>query len=81
MMNSRNCGWVTYSTKEDRERVFDFVVLHNIIFVVTNKANIGVLNLNFENIKFLKLKSTPDVTFSLPLKLVDCDEQVLVVDY
>jgi len=78
---SRNCGWVTYSTMENPEEwVVDFVVLHNIIYVVTNKASIGVLSLNSANIKFLKLKSTPNVTSSLYLRLVNCDEQLLVVD-
>jgi hypothetical protein len=38
--------------------------LHNIIYVITNKANIGVLIAWIRNIKFLKLKSTPNVTFS-----------------
>jgi hypothetical protein len=51
------------------------------IYVVTNKANIGVLNLNYANIKFLKLKSTPDVLCSLNIRLVNCDEQLLVVDW
>ncbi|XP_045797760.1 uncharacterized protein LOC123891943 [Trifolium pratense] len=77
---SRNCGWVTYSSEiGNQEKVVHFVVLHNIIYVVTNKANIGVLSLNSANIKFLKLKSTPDVT-SRNLKLVNCDEQLLLVD-
>jgi len=77
---SRNCCWVTSSTMRDAGRVVDFVVLHNIIYVVTNNFNIGVLGLNYANIKFLKLKSTPDVPFSLCPRLVNCDEQLLVVD-
>ena len=77
---SRNCGWVTYSSTENSGRVVDFVVLHNIIYVVTDKFNVGVLNLNSANIKFLKLKSTPNVPNSLYLKLVNCDGQLLVVD-
>jgi hypothetical protein len=41
---SRICGWVTYSsTKGNQESVVHFVLLHNIIYVITNKANIGVL--------------------------------------
>jgi hypothetical protein len=76
---SRNCSWVTHSTMGDQGRVVDFVVLHNVIYVVTNKANIGVLSLNSANIKFLKLKSTPDVPFSMCPRLVNCDEQLLVV--
>ena len=35
---SRNCGWVTYSTIENREWVVDFTVLHDIIYVITNMA-------------------------------------------
>jgi hypothetical protein len=77
---SRNCGWATYSIKENYGRVVDFAVLHNIIYVVTRKANIGVLSLNYANIRFLKLKSTPDVPFHRYLRLVNCDEQLLVVD-
>ena len=76
---SRNCGWVTYTTKGNPWMVVDFVVLHNMIYVVTDKANIGVLSLNSANIKFLKLKSIPDKT-SLYFRLVNCDEQLLVVD-
>jgi len=63
------------------ETIVDFVVLHNIVYVVTNMANIGVLSLNSPNVKFLKLKSTPTVNFSPYLKLVNCDEQLLVVDF
>lgn len=77
---SRNCGWVTYSTMENQGRVVDFVIFHNIIYVVTDKANIGVLSLNSANIKFLKLKSISDATTSLWLRLVNCDDQLLVVD-
>jgi len=65
---------------KNRERVVDFVVLHNIIYVVTNNVNIGVLSLKSASIKFIKLKSTPnDVKFSMYLNLVNCDEQLLVV--
>ncbi|KAK2441927.1 F-box/kelch-repeat protein [Trifolium repens] len=77
---SRNCGWITYSsTMENQETIAHSVVLHNIIYIVTNKANIGVLSLNSPNIKFLKLKNTPDVT-DRNFNLVNCDEQLLVVD-
>jgi hypothetical protein len=77
---SRNSGWVTYLTMENAEMVVDFVVFHNIIYVITNKANIGVLSLNSANIKFLKLTITPGLTISLYLRLVECNEQLLVVD-
>jgi len=77
---SRNCGWVTYSTKKHLGRVVDFVVLHNIIYIVTHKANIGVLSLNSANIRFLNLKSTPDVEYHRFLRLVNCDDQLLVID-
>ncbi|XP_004496806.1 uncharacterized protein [Cicer arietinum] len=76
---SRNFGWVTYTTMENPWKVVDFVVLHNTIYVVTDKANIGVLSLNSANIKFLELKSTPRVTSSSHLRLVSCDEQLLVI--
>jgi hypothetical protein len=76
---SRNNRWVTfYSAMGNQEWVVHLVVLHNIIHVVTNKANIGVLSLNSLNIKFLKLNSTPVVT-NKTFKLVNCDEQLLVV--
>ncbi|XP_045796742.1 F-box protein At3g56470-like [Trifolium pratense] len=82
---SRNCGWVTYPTMENVGKVIDFVVLHNIIYVVTDKANIGVLSLNSANIKFLKLKSTPNITpnpgFKPHLALVNCDEQLLLAHF
>jgi hypothetical protein len=79
---SRNCAWVTYPTMENVGTVIDFVVLHSIIYVVTDKANIGVLSLNSADIKFLKLKSTPNVTTPRPrLRLVNCDEQLLVVHF
>ncbi|RHN81780.1 hypothetical protein MtrunA17_Chr1g0202841 [Medicago truncatula] len=61
--------------------IVDFVVLRNIIYVVTNMANIGVLSLNSANVKFLKLKSTPAIKFSPYLMLVNCDAQLLVVDF
>ena len=76
---SRNSCWVTYSTTENAEMVVDFVVF-NIIYVITNKANTGVLSLNSANIKFLKLTITPNLTISLYLRLVECNEQLLVVD-
>ncbi|GAU32342.1 hypothetical protein TSUD_43840 [Trifolium subterraneum] len=77
---SRNCGWVIYPIRENLGRIVDAVVLHNIIYVITNRAKIGVLNLNSSNIKYLKLKSTPNVIAS-NLNLVNCDEQLLVVDF
>ncbi|XP_045808544.1 uncharacterized protein LOC123902794 isoform X1 [Trifolium pratense] len=77
---SRNCGWVTYSpTMRILEKIVDFVVLHNIIYVVTNTGNIGILCLNSANIKFLKFNNTSDVEFCFDIKLVNCDEQLLVV--
>ncbi|AES68335.2 hypothetical protein MTR_3g006100 [Medicago truncatula] len=76
---SRNLGWVTYSTMESPWKVVDFVVLHHTIYVVTDKANIGVLDLNSTNIKYLELKSTPDVTSTSLLRMVSCDGQLLVI--
>lgn len=73
-----NIGWVTYSTS--KKIVVDFVVLHNIIYVVTDKANVGVLSLNSADIKFLKLKNTPYIHGSRRLNLVNCDDQLLVLD-
>ncbi|XP_058762410.1 uncharacterized protein LOC131635782 isoform X2 [Vicia villosa] len=79
---SRYHGWFTYSTLKPKELVVDFVVLNNIIYVVTDKANIGVLNLNSKNIQFLNLKNTPSkIPSKLPsdsFKLVNCDEQLFV---
>jgi len=77
---SRNFSWVTYSRLGYPWMIVDFVVLHNTIYVVTNNANIGVLNLNSANIKFLELKNTPGVASSSHLRLVVCDEQLLVVN-
>ncbi|XP_045820398.1 uncharacterized protein LOC123913639 [Trifolium pratense] len=76
---SRNSCWVTYSTIGNPWKVVDFVVLYNTIYVVTDKAIIGVLDLNSANIKFLELKSTPAVTSSSHLRLVSCDGQLLVI--
>jgi len=76
---SQNFGWVTYSTPH---RVVDFVVLHNIIYVVTDKAHIGILSLNSANNFFLDLKSTPSVTNAdyVYVRLVSCDEHLLVLN-
>lgn len=77
---SRNLGWVTYSTPH---RVVDFVVLHNTIYVITDKANIGILSLNSANINFLDLKSTPSVTYAdyAYVRLLNCDEHLLVLNF
>ncbi|XP_058734422.1 uncharacterized protein LOC131606163 isoform X2 [Vicia villosa] len=75
---SRHNGWCTYSTLKRKEVVVDFVVLNNMIYVVTNKARIGVLNLNSRNIQFLNLKNTPNNDSSTSINLVNCDEQLLV---
>jgi len=56
------------------------VVLHNTIHLITDKADIGILNVNSTNIKFLELNNAPSVTFS-GLRLVSCDEQLLVVHF
>jgi hypothetical protein len=78
---SRNSAWVTYSTKGIQGNVVDFAVFQNIIYVVTNTGNIGVLSLNCANIKFLKLEGTCIFTSTSSFKLVNCDEQLLVVDF
>jgi hypothetical protein len=75
--HSQNLSWVTYSTKKYSLMIVDFVVLHNTIYVVTDKANIGVLNLNSTTILFLEMKSTPSVTSSSRLRLVSCDDEQL----
>jgi hypothetical protein len=77
---SQNFGWVTYSVGGNPWNVVDFVVLHNTIHVITDKADIGVLSVNSTNIKFLELKNAPTVTFSR-LRLVSFDEQLLVVHF
>ncbi|XP_058734354.1 F-box protein At3g56470-like [Vicia villosa] len=80
---TRHNGWVIYPTFKSEEVVVDFVVLNNIIYVVTNNANIGILNLNSGNIQFLNLKNTPPpkVPSRVPsnsFKLVNCDDQLLL---
>ncbi|XP_058734471.1 uncharacterized protein LOC131606225 [Vicia villosa] len=77
---SRHYRWVTYSTVEP-EIVTDFVVFNNIIYVVTNNANIGVLNLNSRNIQFLNLENNPKYYSSEIFWLVNCDEQLLMFDF
>ncbi|KAL5078447.1 hypothetical protein RYX36_017431 [Vicia faba] len=76
---SRNSDWITYSTRGKPWKVVDFVVLHNTIYAVTDKARIGVLSLNSADINFLKLKSTPKVTSSSHLRLVSCDRKLLMI--
>ncbi|XP_057425682.1 uncharacterized protein LOC130719050 [Lotus japonicus] len=78
--HSQNSRWATYSTKGDSLEVVDLVVFHNSIYVLTNKAKIGVLNLNSTSIKFLELKNTPLVTYN-DLRLVSCDGNLLVVHF
>ena len=77
---SQNCGWVTYSTSQ---KVVDFAVLHNTIYVVTDMANIGILNLNYDLINFLELKSTPSITYTdySHVRLVSCDGHLLVLNF
>jgi hypothetical protein len=73
---SRICGWVTYSsTKGNQESVVHFVLLHNIIYVITNKANIGVLivvnlsdkqvrnayKIDFSTMTYVKLETLGDI--------------------
>ncbi|AES58998.2 hypothetical protein MTR_1g012330 [Medicago truncatula] len=55
---SQNCDWVTYSTMGNPGRVVDFMVSHNIIYVVTDKANIGGTQLEFWDDKKLQKCST-----------------------
>ncbi|XP_058753026.1 uncharacterized protein LOC131626215 [Vicia villosa] len=83
---SRKNAWFTYSAAG--KILVDFVVLHNMIYVVTDRARIGVLKLNSGNIKFLKLKNTSRVRLTLLkhdktnpfINLVNCDENLIVVD-
>lgn len=58
---SHNSGWVTFSIRGDTWYVVDFVVLHKTIYIITEKAYIGVFNINSTNIKFLELKNTPTI--------------------
>jgi hypothetical protein len=60
---SRNVDWVTCSKMGYPWLIVDFVVLHNTIYVVTDKGNIGVLNLNSTNVEFLEIQSIPSVTY------------------
>jgi len=77
---SQNFGWVTYSRSQ---KVVDFAVLHNTIYVVTDKANIGILSLSSTNISFLELNSSPGVTFTpySHVRLVSCDGHLLVLNF
>jgi len=76
---SRNRDWVTYLTPQ---KVVDFVIFNNAIYIVTNKANIGILSLESANIKNLNLKSTPIVnsTSYSHVRLVSCDGHLLVLN-
>jgi len=76
---SRNLCWIAYSAPH---KVVDFVVLNYIVYVVTDKANIGILNLKYANINFLELKSTPGVTSTRwsHVRLVSCDGYLLVLN-
>ncbi|XP_057425651.1 uncharacterized protein LOC130719016 [Lotus japonicus] len=75
---SQNSCWAFYSTKGDPLQIVDLVVFHNSIYVLTNKAKIGVLNLNSTSIKFVELKNTPSITYN-DFRLVSCDGNLLVV--
>lgn len=78
---SRNLCWTAYSTPQ---KVVDFAVLNSIIYVVTDKASIGILSLKYANINFLELKSTPGVTSSRywsHVGLVSCDGYLLVLNF
>ncbi|XP_057425658.1 uncharacterized protein LOC130719025 [Lotus japonicus] len=77
---SQNSCWAIYSTKEDPLQVVDLVVFQNSIYVLTNKAKIGVLNLNSTCLKFVELKNTPSITYN-DLRLVSCDGNLLVVHF
>lgn len=48
-------------------------------YVVTDKADISVLDLNSANINLLELKSIPVLTSSSHIRLVTCDEQLLMI--
>ena len=77
---SRSLCWTAYSTPH---KVVDFVVLNYIIYVVTDKANIGILSLKYANINFLELKGTPGVTsanYWSQVGLVSCDGYLLVLN-
>ncbi|CAJ2670850.1 unnamed protein product [Trifolium pratense] len=78
--HSRNSSWKTYSKRGHPWKVVDFVLFNNTIYVLTYKAEIGVLSLNSESLKFLKLKNTPNVP-SWSYSLLSCDGELLVVDF
>ncbi|KAK2361205.1 hypothetical protein QL285_086384 [Trifolium repens] len=76
---SRFSSWVPYSKRGKPWRVVDFVVLDNIIYVLTDKLEIGMLSLNSTSVKLLELKNTPDV---IPYwRLLQCDGKLLVVRF
>ncbi|KAK7395363.1 hypothetical protein VNO78_15915 [Psophocarpus tetragonolobus] len=78
--HSRNSSWVTYSSQDNSWMVVNCLVFRNIVYVITNKARIGVLNLNSSSLKFLRLKNTPKVN-NFHIKLVNHDGELLMVDF
>ncbi|XP_058728086.1 uncharacterized protein LOC131599850 [Vicia villosa] len=77
---SRNNGWVTYSTEDNEDAVVDFVALNNKIYVVTEEPKIGVLSLDSPNIEYLPMVNSPNLNIVLSFfNLVKCDEQLLLV--
>jgi len=75
---SRYCSWVTYSKSGNPWIVLDFLVLHNTIYVLTDKVEIGVLSMNSTSLKFLELKNSPNGPSFLPM-LLSCDGKFPVV--
>ncbi|XP_027351335.1 uncharacterized protein LOC113862448 [Abrus precatorius] len=78
--HTRTRSWVTYLKQGNPWLMLDFVVLNNAIYVLTKKAEIGVLNLNSGSLEILELKNTPILVTHQP-KLVSCDDQLLVVEF
>ncbi|XP_045794696.1 uncharacterized protein LOC123889411 isoform X1 [Trifolium pratense] len=78
---SQNCSWQTYSKMGHPWKIVDFAVFKNIIYVLTDKAEVGVLSLNSGSLKFLNLKNTPDVPSSRLYHLLSCDGELLVVRF
>ncbi|KAK2414755.1 hypothetical protein QL285_037311 [Trifolium repens] len=76
---SQNRSWQTYSNRGYPWMIMDFVVFQNIIYVLTTKAEIGVVSLNSGSLKFLKLKNAPDLTSYWLYRILSCAGELLVV--
>jgi hypothetical protein len=78
---SQNRSWQTYSNRGYPWMILDFVVFQNIIYVLTTKAEIGVVSLNSGSLKIIKLKNAPNLTSYLFYHILSCAGELLVVRF